>query len=199
MGYSSLLDILGSIILGGILLLTIIRLNANSTESQFVYGNDRIVQRNLVEVAMVLENELRKIGYCSDPTKVNDSLGFVRLADTSQIKFLSDLDKSGTLDTITYYVGPTSELSYTPNPRDRILYRKYNTESAKPISYGITEFKFVYFDALDDTLSFPISQPKLVRSIQVSFKIEDPAAYNLEYTSAYWRLLRMTSRNLKNR
>ena len=199
MGYSTLIDVLGSIVIGGLLLLTIIRMNANQVENSFVYGSDRVVQRNLVEVAVVLENELRKIGYCFDPSKISSSTKIIQLADTNKIKYLADFDRNGSLDTIYYYLGSLSELSYTPNPRDRILYRKVNSNTAYPISYGITDFSFVYFDALEDTLHFPISDPALVRSMQVSFKIEDGAAYNTNYSSSYWRLLRMSSRNLTKR
>ena len=199
MGYTALLDILGSIVIGGLLLLTIVRINANQTENSFVYGSDRIVQRNLVEVAMNVETELRKIGYCDDPLKIPSSQSVILQADSSAITYLTDLDRNGNVDTIRYYVGPTSELNYTPNPKDRILYRKYNKNNASPIGYGVTEFSFLYFDALNDTLSFPISNPILIKSLQVSFKLEDGAAYNNQYSSAYWRLLRLASRNLSNR
>lgn len=199
MGYSSLIDVLGSIVIGGLLILTILRINANQTENAMVYGSDRIVQRNLVEVAVLLETELRKIGYCADPNQIPSSVSVVQLADSNKIKFLTDFDRSGTVDTVYYFTGSTSELNYTPNPRDRILYRKINGSSPAAVSYGISEFSLLYFDALNDTLFFPISDPKLVKSLQVSFKIEDGAAYDNKYSSSYWRLLRMSSRNLTNR
>jgi len=199
MGFSTLLDIMGSIIIGGILLLTIIRMQSNNVENSFVYSNDRIVQSNLVEAAVLLETELRKIGYCADPNKLASITNVVLLADSNKIKFVADFDRSGTIDTIYYFVGDTSEMNYTPNPRDKILYRQVNKGKAYPVSYGITEFSFLYFDALNDTLYFPIPNPQVVKSMQVSFKIEDGSAYNENYSSAYWRLLRMTARNLMNR
>lgn len=199
MGYTTLLDILGSIVIGGLLLLTIMRIYANQTENNIVYGSDRIVQRNLVEVAVILEGELRKIGYCADPNVLTSSSKIIINADSCRITFVSDLEKRGILDTINYYIGPTSELSYTPNPRDRILYRKLNSNNPNAVSYGVTEFALLYFDALNDTLTFPISDPKLAKSLQVSFKVEDGAAYNNQYSTAYWRLLRLSTRNLSNR
>jgi hypothetical protein len=199
MGYSSLIDILGSIVIGGLLLLTMLRINANQTENTIVYGSDRVVQRNLVEVAVLLETELRKIGYCADPNKITSSTKVVQIADSNRIKFLADFNRDGSLDSVYYFLGSTSELNYTPNPRDRILYRQINGGTPAAASYGITEFKLLYFDALNDTLNFPINDPAYVKSLQVSFKIEDGAAYDNQYSSSYWRLLRMSSRNLSNR
>jgi hypothetical protein len=198
MGFSSLIDTLGSIIIGGLLLLTLIRLNANAIENYFVYGNDRIVQRNLVDAAMILENELRKIGYCANINDTTDASKYVLIADSNKVKFLADLDRNGTFDTVMYYVGPKSEEAGTPNPNDRVLYRQLNSSSAAPVSYGVTQFSLIYFNALDDTMSFP-TNPAAVKSMQVSLRIEDEAAYNNNYSSAYWRLLRMSSRNLKKR
>jgi hypothetical protein len=198
MGFSSLLDTLGSIIIGGLLLMTIIRLNSNAIENSFVYGNDRNVQRNLVDAAMILENELRKIGYNANPADTTDVSKYVLIADSNRVKFLADLNRDGKFDTIFYYVGTITEESGTPNPNDRVLYRQLNTAAAAPISYGVTQFSLIYFNALDDTMSFP-TNPATVKSMQVSLKIEDESAYNNNYSSAYWRLLRMSSRNLKKR
>ena len=198
MGFSSLIDTLGSIIIGGLLMLTLIRLDSNAIENGFVYGNDRIVQRNLVDAAMILENELRKIGYCANVNDTTDASKYVIIADSNKVKFLADLDRNGTFDTVTYYVGSKTEEAGTPNPNDRVLYRQLNSSSAAPISYGVTQFSLMYFNALDDTMSFP-TNPAAVKSMQVSLRIEDEAAYNNNYSSAYWRLLRMSSRNLKKR
>lgn len=198
MGYSSLLDVLGSIILGGLLLLTLIRLNANAIENNFVYGSDAVVQRNLVDAAVILENELRKIGYCANIADTTDVSKYIIIADSNRVKFLADLDRNGKYDTVFYYLGTNSEQSATPNPSDRILYRKVNSAAASPLSYGVTQFSLIYFNALDDTMSFP-TNPAAVKSMQVSFRIEDESAYNNNYSSAYWRLLRMSSRNLKKR
>ena len=69
MGFSTLLDILGSSIVGGMLLMIMWRLNDAATQNTFNYGGEVIVQQNLVEVVGLLEYDLRKIGYCKDWTK----------------------------------------------------------------------------------------------------------------------------------
>jgi len=123
MGFSTLLDILGSSIIGGMLLMILWRLNDAATQNTYNYGGEVIVQQNLVEVVSLLEHDFRKIGYCKDWTKIPDPSQAIISADSTSIKFLTDLDNDGQVDSLRYYLGPTSELTVTPNPRDRMLYR----------------------------------------------------------------------------
>ena len=88
-------------------------------------------------------------------------------------------------------------LSNTPNPRDRMLYRRVNSDIPFIVSNNITEFKFQYLGALYDTLSTPLASPGLATYIKISFRVEDPFAYDQNYTEAFWRRLTVTSKNLK--
>ena len=63
MGFSTLIDILGSTIIGGMLLMILLRLNDASVQNTYVYGGDLMVQQNLVEVVRLLEHDFRKIGF----------------------------------------------------------------------------------------------------------------------------------------
>ncbi len=123
MGYSTILDILGASIIGGILLLNLLKLNENVYQVDNATGHDVNLQVEVVNVANIVDGDFNKIGYCSDPMNMNDDPK-VTLADTSSIKIVYDVDKDGDYDTVYYYVSNTSLLSNTPNPRDRILYRK---------------------------------------------------------------------------
>jgi hypothetical protein len=60
MGFSTLIDILGSTLVGGMLLLILLRLNDASIENTYVYGGDLMVQQNLVSVVELLEYDFRK-------------------------------------------------------------------------------------------------------------------------------------------
>ena len=121
----------------------------------------------------------------------------VTLADTSSIKIVFDVDRDGDYDTVYYYISATSVLNGTPNPRDRILYRKVNSDFPYIVSNNVTEFKFQYLGALYDTLSTPLVSPGLATYIKISFRVEDPFAYDQKYTEAFWRRLTVTSKNLK--
>jgi len=206
MGFSSLLDILGSTVIGGMLLLILLRMNDNAIQNNYAYGGELIVQEGLVEAVSIIEYDFRKIGYCQDYTKIPLPSKSILSADSNSIEFLTDLAVPGTfpqgdgiVDTLRYQLGPVSELTATVNPRDRMLYRIVNNETPRGSNIGITEFKLTYFDAIGDTLTFPITTPSLIYTLQIDIKIENLAAYDEQYSDATWRQVRLAARNLRNR
>jgi hypothetical protein len=199
MGASTLLDIVGSILVGGVLLMILFRLEATAQETSYDSSQDLIVQQNLTTLIDIIQSDFRKIGYCADYTKIKDPADVILYADSNEIKFIADLNDTGVLDTVDYYTGPTSELSNTPNPRDRLLYRVINGETPKSSNLGVTEFKLTYQDSFGDTLDTPVDPPGQIAGIQVDLKVENSEAMNNEYQNAYWRQVRFTSRNLNNR
>jgi hypothetical protein len=214
MGSQVILDIIASSLTFGTLLLMAIRLNGSVNENLQKYNGDLIVQENLVTVVNMIEYDFRKIGYCQDPLQLPDPTTAIILADSNRIKFKTDLatkakpDGDGNLDVLYYYLGPTSELSMTPNPRDRMLYRVENNQPPRGANLGVTLFDLKYFDALNDTLHFPITTPSRIWAMQITIQVENLAATTLryntakfdnQYSSAFWRQVRLVSRNLKNR
>ncbi len=199
MGYSTILDIIGSVVIGGLIMLILFRLSDAASQNTYNNSQELSVQTDLTAIVEILENDFRKIGYCKDYTKISDPSTAIISADSTSISFLTDVNNDGNVDTLHYYVGPTSELASTPNPNDRLLYRVIDSQTPKSINVGLTEFNLMYFDPLGDTLSFPITSPGEIASIQISVKVEDVEAYNNEYVSAFWRQIRLAARNLNNR
>jgi hypothetical protein len=199
MGFSTIFDILSSMAVGGLLLLTLLRLNGTAIENSIIYGNDRTLQRALAQTAVVLEEDLRRMGYCEDPYKLTEEMSRIIAADKEYISFYTDTDRDGNLDSIAYFVSDTSALSVTKNPRDKILYRQINSEIPLIVNTNIVQFDFTYYDALGFELSKPVAQPALITHLEISFKVEDPEAYNENYSEAYWQQVRLTSRNLRKR
>ncbi len=196
MGYTTILDIIGASIIGGLLLLNLLKMNENVYQVDNATGHDVNLQVEVVNVADVIESDFNKIGYCSDPAKINDDPKLL-LADTSSIKFIYDVDKNGYYDTVYYYVSSTSDMASSPNPRDRILYRKVNSDYPFILSNNITEFKLQYLDSFKDTLPTPVASPSLANYIKIAFRVEDPFAYDEKYVEAFWRRLTVTSKNLR--
>ena len=199
MGFSSLIDVLGSFLIGGMLFMILLRMNDASVQNTFKYGGDLLVQQNLVEVVSLLEYDFRKIGYCRDWQNIPDPSKAIIYADSNDIRFLTDIDNDSVVDTMRYYIGPASELSNTPNPRDRLLYRVINGSIPITANLGVTQFKLVYFNALGDSLTFPIAVPSEIYTMQINVTVENYAAYDNDYSSAFWRQIRMAARNLRNR
>lgn len=199
MGIASLFDIVGSTIIGGVLLLTLFRMNHTATQNTYNFSGELIVQENLVTTVEVLEYDLRKIGYCENPFNIPNPARAILYGDSSRIKYLTDIDFDGNVDTVEYYLGPASELSGTPNPNDKMLYRLINGVPSA-VNLGVTAFKIKYYGALGNELPLPRNTvPTGIMSMEVNVSVENTAAYNEEYRFAFWRQMRLSSRNLNNR
>ena len=199
MGFSTIIDIIGSTLIGGMLLMILFRMNDAAVENTYVYGGELLVQQNLVEVVSLLEYDFRKIGFCADWQKIPDPSHAIISADSNDITFLTDLDSDGNVDTLRYFTGPTSELSVTANPRDMMLYRIENNESPKGANLGVTQFNMLYFDAIGNVIHFPITVPSEIYTMQINITVENTEAYDNNYSSAFWRQIRLAARNLRNR
>ena len=198
MGFASIIDTLGSIAIGGFLMLTLFRMNSASAENTYHYTGELTVQENMVSIVKLLEHDFRKIGYCEDPTKITPSRA-ITFADTSDITFLTDVDFDGIVDEVRYHLGPKSELTDTPNPDDRMLYRSVN---GNPVAanLGVTRFYITYYGYVGTPLETPITHaPTGILSMQIDIRVENTAAFGNEYRYAYWRQVRLSSRNLYNR
>lgn len=218
MGSQTILDLIASTMVFGSLLLMALRINIGSSENIQSYRMDLVVQENLVEITNLLEDDFRRIGYCKDPSKIPDASRAIRYADSVKIKYLTDLPTGarGTtgwlgddnLDSVTYYVGPTSEASNTPNPNDRWLYRVENNNTPAGVNLGVTTFDLQFFDALRNKLSSPVADPRQIQYMQITIEVQNyakvgglmnTAAFDTLYQSAYWRQVRIVAKNLRNR
>lgn len=222
MGFAVLIDIVGSMIIGGFFLLILFRLNDSTVRNTYNFSGELVVQENLVVTVEVLEYDFRKIGYCENPLALpNPEENAILYADTSEIRFLTDLMigpnydiGDGIVDTIYYYLGLPEDLTSTPNPYDRMLYRVVNGNPTG-VNLGITEFKIRYFrDSLTASGSTTLAEilpnelPKIyvpgtptgITAMQIDIQVENSAAYDPEnnpYRNAFWRQIRLSSRNLK--
>jgi len=200
MGYSTILDIIGAMVIGGIMLVTLFRVNNNTMQSYFYYNADFILQRDLVDIIMIVERDLRRIGYCADPNNLIPPNMTILSADSNAISFVTDLSKTGKYDTLAYRTGTPNDLTGTPNPRDVPLYRIINNANqSRSVTGIVTQFRLVYFSALGDTIRSPIVNPGQIATMELSIKVENAAAINQNYSNAYWRQVRLASKNLNSR
>ncbi|HOJ03416.1 MAG TPA: SEC-C domain-containing protein [Bacteroidota bacterium] len=95
------LDIIGSYIIGGIVLVLMaaVLLNLNDTTNQSVMNE--MTQVTMAEMSQTMEKELSNIGY-----RVPDAQKVLSI-DYRSIRFLSDYDNNGVVDTITYRMDRT--------------------------------------------------------------------------------------------
>ncbi|MCW8805202.1 MAG: hypothetical protein OQK56_01980, partial [Ignavibacteriaceae bacterium] len=66
MGTNVILDIMGSIFIAGIIMISIFRLQNSATEDLYRGTGNLTAQTNLATVVQILETDFRRIGYCAD-------------------------------------------------------------------------------------------------------------------------------------
>ncbi len=205
MGSSTILDIIGSTIVAGLLLLMALRLDSSALETSAVYNQNLILQQNMTTLVTILETDFRRIGYCKNWQKVANPTDAIRIAEANRFRFWTSVNADSTLDSITYSIGDTTELLNTPNPRDRYLYRQINTKTPQKLNLGVTMFQFRFRDVDDTVLAFPIADPHEIAAMELAVELESSSPITQEYgpdSSRYqmfWRQIRVTARNLKNR
>ena len=206
MGFSSILDILGSIVVGGFLLILLWQIDDSAVKNVYNNSEELILQQNLATSARILERDFRRIGYCKNYNLIPKT-NVITSATDSSISFLTDVYDKGVVDTLKYYLGPTSELASSPNPRDRFLYRVINNETPVGVNLGVTQFRLVYFDVYGDTLFTPISDLSQISSMEINIAVENVVGYGgdspeeeqSKYSTAFWRQIRLAAMNLQKR
>lgn len=192
----SLIDIIGSSVIGGLLLLILFNVLNTTNEYFITHGDDLIVQQNLTSLAINLENDLKKMGYAVPENELS-----IITADSTDLIFRGDIDRDFVPDTVEYYLGPTSDLTTTPNPDDRFIYRKVNDLPVNGEKVGVvSKFKFEYLN--QDGVE--VSNPNTIKMIRITLKVEnsgvygnDPNPQKNKYRTAIWQQTRLVSRNLR--
>jgi hypothetical protein len=197
------------------MLLIALRLNSQAVETNAIYQGNLNLQEGIVALVDIVEYDLRKIGYCKDFTQINPPNKAIVSADSNSIRFLTDVPSSpnpndigdGVVDTIYYYLG--TAVVNPNNPRERRLYRVVNGQTTTGWSLGVTQFSLRYYDALGDTIPFPVSDPELIYTLEINLSLESPAPLTAiqyhdttstqEDFKVYWKQIRLASRNLRNR
>jgi hypothetical protein len=173
----STLDLLGSLILLGVLILAVATVHLNMNQSVNEGGFELRTQQNLIELARTMEFDFLKIGY-------NSPKPAIAVADSDRITFKADLENRGIIDSVRYYLGGPSDggVAATPNPRDRVLYRVLNNEPQRGTSLGVVQFYLTYYDSAGNTTT----APNMIRSIRVQLTVESQYPVDSTFAGAYW-------------
>jgi hypothetical protein len=199
MGSTTMIDIAGSILIGGLLLLVAVKMDEKATENTYETQATLTVQENLTSLVEEIEWFFGKIGYINNINATPDRRYFILAGTSDSISFEADVNRTGRFDTVSYYLG--GPIPGCPNPDVRYFYRKIDNQQPDQANLGIANFDLKYFDQFNDTLSPPISAPNNVRIIQVTVKLEPTVMYDEAYDTVWsvWRETRLISRNLMAR
>jgi hypothetical protein len=197
------IDVIFSMVLGSMLMINVLTVNDIAAETYSVYQGDMSVQEILVTTVQVLEGEFRNMGY-----GVPENEKTVLAADSTSITFLIDLDRNGSaLDTVRYFSGDTTELSYTDNERDRFIYRTVNGTSGLKVGV-VTTFRLRYLNMAGEQITTPVQSDKLseIHEVEITLEVQNPYAVHAQSTSgvgssnslhssSYWQQTRLASQN----
>jgi len=189
---ATLIDIIGSSFIGGLLLLLMLKLNLFATSSGITSDNELKLQQNAKTLAEIINYDFRKIGYECDSTAI-------AIADSNRIKFYSDIDKNNTVDVIEYYTSDTTVATGTENPRDIVLYRKFNGVAMGGPTLGLTKFKLSYLNEFNVVTNVLAN----IRYIKVELWVESTIREmesnfvnpNHPYLFTYWEM-KINPRNI---
>jgi hypothetical protein len=133
---SSHLDIIGSVIIAGMIILNFAFFMGERTDSQIESTNKITAQTDMSDVTTTLRFDLRKVGYGCDSNAI-------LRAEANCIIFRSDLDNDGNIDTVGYYFGAANTL--ISEKGESLLYRIVNGRKQRGQDIGLAGFGFRYF------------------------------------------------------
>ncbi len=168
-----MLDIIGSAILVGMLIVSIMHINITMSDENYKGITELHTQTEAIQLARILEFDLYKAGY--NVARNDATTGeVIQIADSSHIKFYSDIRDIGSPIPVEYSLGNIN--SESANPRDKVLYRSENT-SIVYINYSVTKFKLTYYDRRDSLLAAPVTGAlrDSIKSIKLELALESPS------------------------
>ncbi len=188
-----ILDIVGSLIIGGLVVLMVLNVNLNYTRLEGNQTFTKLVQSNATVGTALIENDFRKIGYrCTDSIKIT-------VIDTAKVTALGDFDDNGVIDTLSYYLDRITPVYNAPNnTKIKMLYRKVNSQTPAAINLGFTHFRLWYFDSLGNPtlLRSKIRTLKFAIQLESPYKYQATSQYDTGYYSMYWERI-IKPKNLK--
>jgi len=143
---NSLLDVIGSSIIGGIMYLLLFQVNSQISMTSIEILQSTFSSRNTVDAVTVLEYDLNKLGY-------RVAGDFITAAEENKIEFWSDINNEDSTVKVLYFLGDSTEVSGTINPNDRPLYRRVADGDTQMVSV-VRDFKITYLDSAYNKISY---------------------------------------------
>lgn len=165
---STILDLVGSYMIGGLVLLGIVGMifyfSSVSQQAQL----SQVAQKSIAEAGSVIEYDFNKLGY-----RVESGNKISGLSD-STISFRSDLNNDGTIDSISYKLVTVSG-------------KKYLRRFVSNIANGTWDMacQSLFITPRDSSGSSTIVLNR-IRSIEFGIRLEQDAATNLA-AGSYWK------------
>ena len=150
------LNLIGSFIIGGLLLISILTLSTHLTSKSQSTIMSEIAQSNITEFGRVVEYDFNKIGYGVGAKIIS--------ADSSSIRFLADLNNDlnngGTIDSVNYSTIANGSLIK--------IVRRTSLDQSNAFRFEAADFNIQGFDSNGN----PTTNPSQIKSIRVSIVLD---------------------------
>lgn len=186
-----LFDIFGSVVIAAMLFMLMVKLELFSNQNSYSSDTELQVLQNTKTLAEIIDYDFRKIGY-----RHNKSISAsIIKADSTEIQFYSDIDTSGTVDVVRYYISDSTHSTGTSNPKDIILNRTINGSNLMSgPSLGLVKIRFTYLNKNQDKISYNLTNTYLdsIRYVKTEMWIESSEAVadafsdSSRYAVTYW-------------
>lgn len=162
---STHLDIIGSVIIAGMIILNFAFFMGERQDSQIKSVNKVTQQGDISDMSTTMRHDLMKVGFGCDTLKV-------LCATANEFTFRSDLDNNGKLDTISYRyaLGDTSQQLTTS--AGGYLYRIINGRRTRGADLGFVSFGFRYYSLGTKKELIATTTAADVKSIAVAMRVQ---------------------------
>ena len=190
---SSVIDVIGSTVVFGVLILLVIQLNifaveANTQTVLAVSTQERLIgYEDAAGASAVLEHDLLKIGY---RCPVFPAITF---ADSDRIHFRCDLNNDGSLDSVKYYVSGATVVRRDENTLLRNVVRRVNLDPVNGSWLEVSQFRLTYLDDRGKTIPTPVASVLLpsIRSIRIQMTVQSRTrvqnTWDSNFAGMYWQ------------
>lgn len=177
-----MIDIIGSTIIRGVIVLVILSLNVSLNNALTQKTVRAAVKIKMVVPTQVLTDDMMLAGYNQGATKV------FPMARANETQFVGDLNNDGTADIIHYYLGAAPAGS-----THRVLYRQLNLGASFLVARDVISLTFTYYNSVG--VAIALGDNKLgIKSISIKLKIESNVQVTegigtgktAKYETAYW-------------
>jgi hypothetical protein len=184
---NTIMDILTSTIIGGMLLLLVLKLNLFMSEASYSSDTELRLQQDTKTLSDIMNSDFRKVGYKYDHTAIIT-------AEKDRFKFVGDLEPPGqpgfgVVDTVEYFLEDSTHSLGTTNQNDIILVRVLNNhDTIAGASLGLVKLQFSYLDSI----SAPTADLTKIRYIKTEMWVEPTESRNNfvtgnnDSTFTYW-------------
>lgn len=169
-----------SFIIGGLLIVSILTLNARVIQNSGETVLNMTAKQPVENITDIMRRDFQRLGY-----NMNTGNDPIQIAHSNRIMFWADVDNDKTIKAkkITWrFNKPGNPAKSTENPNDYELVRQVSGNTKK-MTFPLIEFELRYFDNEGN----PTSDETAIRSISVSLESQSPVAYgDNNYSTSFW-------------